>query len=432
VRSGIRIGRLAAALRMLVTKGSHREDTAVTTTESTPAQLDGAGLDDPIGIAERLRDEFRVGAAERDRDRSFPYEQCAAFRASGLLGLMVPREYGGYGGDFLTLMKVVIAVSAGDSNIGQMYQLHTGGIRLLQEFAGPAVQARWLPRFTRELWITNAYSEVGTKSVNDFNTTVRRDGDGWRLNGRKFYCTGSLAGDITFGPCRVDGSDEVRVFYTPTDAAGVTIHDDWSGFGQRTTASGTTEFHDVWIPDELCLGSPDTEGGGGGAVTSLNYQAVHTGVFVGIAKNALDDAVEFVQTRARKWYESPADRASNDPYTQLRVGEMKTAVDAAELLSLRAAQLCDQAVKHPGDEHIRGEASVVTGQAREAAAEAAMFAGSTLFKVCGAGSVLEKYGFDRHWRNARTLSLHNPLDFKSMHAGDFLLNGNLPPVDSYN
>jgi alkylation response protein AidB-like acyl-CoA dehydrogenase len=391
-----------------------------------------AGLEDPVGVAERLRDEFRVGAAERDRERKFPYEQCAAFRASGLLGLMVPREYGGYGGTFVELMKVVNTISAGDSNIGQMYQLHTGGIRLFQEFAPPSVQAKWLPRFTRELWITNAYSETGTKSVNHFNTTVTRDGDGWRLNGKKFYCTGSLAGDITFGPCQIAGTDDVAVFVTPTDAEGVTIHDDWTGFGQRTTASGTTEFNNVWIPGELCLGSPDTEGGGGGAITSLNYQAVHTGVFVGIARNALDDAVEFVRTKARVWYESSADRAADDLYTQLRVGEMKTAVDAAELLSLRAAELCDRAVEHLGDERIRGEASVVTGQAREAAADAAMFAGSTLFKVCGAGSVLDKYGFDRHWRNARTLSLHNPLDFKAMHAGDYLLNHKLPPVDSYN
>jgi alkylation response protein AidB-like acyl-CoA dehydrogenase len=404
----------------------------VTTTESTSAPLAGVALEDPLRIAERLRDEFRIGAAERDHDRRFPYEQCAAFRASGLLGLMVPREYGGYGGSFVELMKVVIAISAGDSNIGQMYQLHTGGIRLLQEWASPAVQAKWLPRFTSELWIANAYSEVGTKSVNHFNTTVTRDGDGWRLNGRKFYCTGSLAGDITFGPCRVADSEDVMVFFTPTDAEGVTIHDDWTGFGQRTTASGTTEFNNVWIPDELCLGSPDTEGGGGGTVTSLNYQAVHTGVFVGIARNALDDAVAFVRTRARLWYESSADRATDDLYTQLRVGEMKTAVDAAELLSLRAAELCDEAVAQPGNDRVRGEASVVTGQAREAAADAAMFAGSTLFKVCGAGSVLEKYGLDRHWRNARTLSLHNPLDFKSMHAGDFLLNDRLPPVDSYN
>jgi hypothetical protein len=254
----------------------------VTTTESTAAPIADIAPGDPLQVAERLRDEFRAGAAERDRERKFPYEQCAAFRASGLLGLMVPHEHGGYGGSFAELMKVVIAISAGDSNIGQMYQLHTGGIRLMQEFASPAVWARWLPRFTRELWITNAYSEVGTKSVNDFTTTVTRDGDGWRLNGQKFYCTGSLAGDITFGPCRVAGSDEVRVFFTPTDADGVTIHDDWSGFGQRTTASGTTEFRDVWIPDELCLGSPDTEGGGG---------------------------------------------ASDDLYTQLRVGEMKTADD---------------------------------------------------------------------------------------------------------
>jgi alkylation response protein AidB-like acyl-CoA dehydrogenase len=404
----------------------------VTTTEDiNTTRADGLPAD-PLRVAEELRDQFRAGAAERDRDRKFPYEQCAAFRASGLLGLMVPREHGGHGGTFTELMKVVIAISAGDSNIGQMYQLHTGGIRLMEEFASPAVQAKWLPRFSRELWITNAYSEVGTKSVNDFNTTVTRDGDGWRLNGKKFYCTGSLAGDITFGPCRIEGTDEVRVFFTRTDAEGVTIHEDWSGFGQRTTASGTTEFRNVWVPDELVLGSPDTEGGGGGAITSLNYQAVHTGVFVGIARNALDDAVEFVRTRARVWYESQADRAADDLYTQLRVGEMKTAVDAAELLSLRAAELCDRAVEHLGDEQIRGEASVVTGQAREAAADAAMFAGSTLFKVCGAGSVLEKYGFDRHWRNARTLSLHNPLDFKSMHAGDFLLNHKLPPVDSYN
>ena len=247
---------------------------------------------------------------------------------------MVPREHGGDGGTFSELMKVVIAISAGDSNIGQMYQLHTGGIRLMQEFASPAVQAKWLPRFTRELWIANAYSEVGTKSVNDFNTTVTRDGDGWRLNGRKFYCTGSLAGDITFGPCRIDGTDEVRVFFTPTDAAGVTIHDDWTGFGQRTTASGTTEFHEV-DPRRAVPGQPGHRGRRRrrGDLAELPGGA-HRRVR-GIASNALDDAVEFVQTRARLWYESPADQATDDLYTQLRVGEMKTAVDAAELLSLR-------------------------------------------------------------------------------------------------
>ena len=405
----------------------------LTTIEQSASPVAGIDMDDPQAIAAKLRDEFRLGAADRDRERRFPYEQCAAFRKSGLLGLMVPREHGGYGGTFVDLMKVVITISAGDSNIGQMYQLHTGGIRLLQEFASPEVQAKWLPRFASgELWITNAYSEVGTKSVNHFNTTVARDGDGWRLNGMKFYCTGSLAGDITFGPCQVADSDEVRVFFTPTDAKGVTIHDDWTGFGQRTTASGTTEFENVWIPEELCLASPESDGGGGGAVTSLNYQAVHTGVFVGIARNALDDAVEFVRTRARVWYESSAEKASEDPYTLLRVGEMKAAVESAELLSLRAAELCDEAAANPTSGRIRGEASVITGEARRLAAEAAMETGSTLFKVCGAGSVLEKYGFDRHWRNARTLSLHNPLDFKSMHAGDLLLNDRQPPVDSYN
>ena len=149
----------------------------MTTTEQTTVPRAGIDVEDPLRVAAELRDEFRLGAAERDRDRRFPYEQCAAFRASGLLGLMVPREHGGYGGTFVDLMQVVVLISAGDSNIGQMYQLHTGGIRLLQEFASPRTQADWLPRFASgELWITNAYSEVGTKSVNDFNTTVTRDG----------------------------------------------------------------------------------------------------------------------------------------------------------------------------------------------------------------------------------------------------------------
>jgi alkylation response protein AidB-like acyl-CoA dehydrogenase len=390
----------------------------MSTLQQAPARAKaGIDLDDPIAVASELRDQFRVGAAERDLKRQFPYEQCAAFRASGLLGLMVPREFGGYGGTFSELMRVVILISAGDSNIGQMYQLHTGGIRLLEEFAPPEVQAKWLPRFANgELWIANAYSEIGTPSVNDFNTTVRKVDDGWRLNGTKFYCTGSLAGDVTFGPCRVADSDEVRVFFTKTDA----------------TASGTTDFKDVLIPDELCLSTAQDGGGGGGQITSLNYQAVHTGVFVGIAQNALDDAVDFIQTRARVWYESDASSASEDAYTKLRVGEMKTAVLAADLLAMRAAELCDDAVEHPGDLERRGLATVVTGEARRAGADAALEAGSTLFKVCGAGSVLERYGFDRHWRNARTLSLHNPLDFKSMHAGDYLLNDRLPPVDSYN
>jgi alkylation response protein AidB-like acyl-CoA dehydrogenase len=397
-----------------------------------PAET-AADISDAIPIAEELKEYFRIGAAERDELRQFPHEQCNRFRESGLLGLMVPREHGGMGGDFAALMRVVIEISSGDSNIGQMYQLHTGGIRLMQEFAPKETQAKWLPRFCKDLWITNAYSEVGTKSVNDFKTKVAQQEDGsWLLNGKKFYCTGSLAGDVTFGPCGVDGSDEVRVFFCMTKEPGVTIHDDWTGMGQRTTASGTTEFNNVVVAPELCLPTAQEEGGGGGNVTSLNYQAVHTGVFVGIAKNALDDMVEFVRTRARVWYESPADRATDDPYNLLRVGEVKTQVEAAELLSLRAADLCDDAATHPGDMERRGVASVVTGEARRAAADAAMEAGSTLFKVCGSGSVLQKYGFDRHWRNARTLSLHNPLDFKSMHAGDYLVNGNLPPVDSYN
>jgi hypothetical protein len=213
----------------------------------------GIDLEDPIAVAAELRDQFRVGAAERDRKRQFPYEQCAAFRASGLLGLMVPREFGGYGASFHELMQVVILISAGDSNIGQMYQLHTGGIRLLEEFAPPEVQAKWLPRFANgELWIANAYSEFGTPSVNDFNTTVAKVDHGWLLNGTKFYCTGSLLAHWLTVLAK-DDHGRTQVAIIPADTHGVTIVDDWAGMGQRTTASGTVKLDSVDVGADMVV-----------------------------------------------------------------------------------------------------------------------------------------------------------------------------------
>lgn len=188
------------------------------------------------------------------------------------------------------------------------------------------------------------------------------------------------------------------------------------------------EFHDAHVEDDLVfdptvMTAPMT--------TALVYQVVHTGVFLGIARAALHDATEFVQQKSRLWYESSAERATEDPYTLLRIGEMTTMCHAAELLADRAGGLCDDAVREQTPE-VRGLASVGTGEARAFCAKTAMRVSEMLFQVCGTSSVLSKYGFDRHWRNARTLSLHNPLDYKVAHVGDLALNGTLPLVDAYN
>ena len=389
-----------------------------------------ADVKDLIAAAEILRDKMQEGAALRDREGSFPYEQCAMLRQSGLLGLMVPKKYGGAGGSFSNLMKVSSLLAEGDPNVGQIYQLQSGGVLLMTEIASEKVQAKYLPMTANgELFITNAYSEVGTKFINEFKTTIRKEKSGWVLNGKKFYCTGSLAGDLAFGPAVVEGTSEVRIFYVDIKGPGVTIHDDWDGMGQRGTGSGTIEFENAHVEDELCF---DPSGAiKPTAKTALVYQLVHTGVFVGIARNALSDARKFVQEKARLWYESTAEKPSKDPYTMLRFGEMTSLCHAAELMADRAAKMCDELFENDTAE-VRGRASAAMGEARAYCAYAAIKIGEMLFQVCGSGSVLRKYGFDRHWRNARTLSLHNPLDFKYAHLGDLELNGVLPPVDAYN
>lgn len=383
-----------------------------------------------IEKARELIPLLQEGVVERDLNAEFPYKQCDLLRSTGLLGLMVPEKFGGAGGRFSDLMKVSALLAEGDPNVGQMYQLQSGGVQIFLETASEETQATYLPKTASgEIFITNAYSEVGTRAVNEFKTTIRKEGSGWILNGKKFYCTGSLAGDIAFGPAMVEGTSDVMLFYVELKTKGVTIHNDWSGMGQRSTASGTIEFEDVHVPNELVL--DPTGAMKPTARTSIVYQLVHTGVFLGIARNALSDAKTFIQEKARLWYESPADRASKDPYTMLRYGQMMTMVESATLLANRAAEICNLMYEDKSPE-ARGRASAEMGAARAHCAYTAMKVAEMLFQVCGTASVLRKYGYDRHWRNARTLSLHNPLDFKYAHLADLELNGQLPPVDAYN
>ena len=403
-------------------------------TQEAVKAVPGSELVDPVGVAAELRDRFRVGAAERDRTRSFPYEQCAEFRASGLLGLMVPREHGGYGGTFVDLMKVVNVISAGDSNIGQMYQLHTGGIRLLQEFASPEVQAKWLPRFASgELWITNAYSEVGTPSVNHFNTTVRRDGDGWRLNGKKFYCTGSLAGDITFGPCQVAEIRRGAGLLHPHRRRG--RDDPRRLVGLRPAHHG--ERHDRvrrrLDPRRALPRQPRHR-------RRRRWRGDLAELPGGPHRRLRRDRPQRPRRRRRvrpragprlvREHRRGGERGPLRPAPRRRDedrGRGGRAALAARRRALRRRRREPDRRQRPR-RGLGGHRRGAPGRRR----------GGDVRRLdpvpgrCGAGSVLEKYGFDRHWRNARTLSLHNPLDFKSAHAGDFLLNDRLPAVDSYN
>jgi len=387
-------------------------------------------------IADELRREFETGAIRRDADREFATACIERLKSSGLLGLCVPREFGGRQGGFVELFGAVSLISQADPNIGQMLQVHNGAIWLLKEVLLKADANRdsasdLLKKIAEGTFFSNAYSEVGTKTVADVRTTIAQvpGTDTHVVNGQKHYCTGSLGADWLFGLAADPADGRHKIFFTPVDVDGLTIEDNWDAIGQRTTASGTIDFANVVVPSELVIDIEQTVRPY--STVALLYQTVHIAVFVGIGKAAVADAALYLSEKSRPWYEAEVDSAASDPFALRNLGLIQADVWAAEAMAFRAAEFCQMAE----DEQAvapRGEASVRTGAARQVAIEAALNASNLLFKICGTSSIQSKYGFDRHWRNVRSLSLHNPMDWKLKRIGEFAALGTLPPVDAFN
>ena len=280
---------------------------------------------DPVATARAFALELAQDAAERDRERRFPHAEIDAMRKTGLFALRVPAENGGAGGSIADYVRVVAALAKGDPNVAQMYITHTYGVELLNQVEADAnVRGELYRRLIEEgLFIGNGYSERGTKTIFDFKTQLEPDpGGGWRLNGTKFYATGSGGGDVLYVSGKIEPPatpsghttrdlGEVRMVFLERDTPGMTIHDDWDGMGQRTTSSGTIELDNVHVPDELCFrteGFDEPE-----SLFSIVGQAGFAAVFVGIAEAALETGLDYVRTRARPWPHAEVDAATDDP-----------------------------------------------------------------------------------------------------------------------
>ena len=208
----------------------------------------------------------------------------------------------------------------------------------------------------------------------------------------------------------------------------MTIYDDWDGMGQRTTSSGTIELDNVHVPDERCFrteGFDQPE-----SLFSIVGQAGFAAVFVGIAEAALEAALDYARTKARPWPHAEVEAATDDPYVIGHVGTMATDVAQARALLEVACTAIDEAESAPAGD-LRALASVKTSEAKALATEVSLEVSERAFQICGAGATVAKYGMDRFWRDARTLTLHDPVDYKYKLVGDWTLNGEPPPVTSF-
>ncbi|CUX68228.1 MULTISPECIES: SfnB family sulfur acquisition oxidoreductase [Agrobacterium] len=376
-----------------------------------------------IAVAHELARVFAAGAAERDRERRLPLAEIERFSQSGLWAITVPKEFGGAGVSAVTLAEVTAIISAADGSIGQIPQNHFYMVEALR-LAGSEEQKRhYFERVLDGDRLGNAFTEIGTKTPVDYKTHfAERDGK-LLLNGQKFYSTGSLFAHIIVvvakGP---DG--RVNIVFIDRATAGLSLIDDWTSFGQRTTGSGTVTFDDIEITPfqvvdhDVVFERPTAMG--------PFAQIIHAAVQVGIARGALAETISYVRAHARPFFELSIEHGYEDPHTIHAVGDVSIRVHAADALLARAGRILDAAIAAP-DEKTVAAASIAVAEVKSLGTEVAQLASTKLIELGGARSTLESYGLDRYWRNARTHSLHDPVRWKYHHIGNFYLNGALPP-----
>jgi SfnB family sulfur acquisition oxidoreductase len=382
-----------------------------------------SGDTEAVAVARELAADFAKDAAERDRDRRLPIIELDRFSGSGLWAITVPREYGGAGVSFATLAEVIATISAADPSLGQMPQNHLAGLDAIRVSASEEQRKLWFGHVLDGCRLGNAFSEAKSKHVGAFETTLVPEGDHYVVNGDKFYATGALfAHFIHIGA--VDPNGKVHLAIVPRDAPGLTIVDSWSAFGQRTTASGNVSIRNVRvdpkgvIPAYLGAERPTSNG-------SVS-QIIQAAVDLGIARAAIDDTIDFVRTRSRPWIDSGQEHAHDDFFTIYAIGDLKTRLHAAEELLDRAGRAIDTILVDPTEKAV-GEVAVQVAEAKVLTTEIAILAANKLHELGGTRSTLGEFNLDRHWRNARTHTLHDPVRWKYFHVGNALLNGIYPP-----
>jgi SfnB family sulfur acquisition oxidoreductase len=382
-----------------------------------------------VAAAEAFGRLLAEGDRERDQQRQLPYDELKALAATGLLAVTVPAELGGSDLPFSAVAEIVRLLSWGDPNVGQIPHSHFVFLNQLRLQGSPEHQARLYAEVLAGGAVANAQSEFGTKHVRDIRTTLHLDGEGrWRLAGEKFYCTGSLFADqlAVLAHLGVDGP--LHVAWVRADADGVEIVDDWDAVGQRTTGSGTVRLRDVTVTDDWI--TPFSTTFDGPSTYGAFAQLLHAAIDAGIARRALDEAADFVRTKSRPYPDAGqvygVERAVDDPVIVRAFGEMELAVRGAEALLAAAGRAVDAANADLTDE-TAAEASLAVAAARAATTQVSVETGSRLLEVAGTRAALAGPGLDRHWRNARTHTLHDPAAWKIQHLGRWAAAGVQPP-----
>lgn len=398
---------------------------AVSTVSPARGNAAALTLQDVLANLPRLAQTIGKEAAAREGRRELPFEGFDAFRRSGLGRLRLPVEWGGLGGSLVDEFEVITALAAADSNLAHALRIHYDQTEALLLSARTPFNDLQIRRVVDGAIFGGASTERGTARPGELVTALRRDGEHYRLDGRKYYATGTAFSDYARLNVLNDEGEAVVVI-VPVGREGFTVLDDWDGMGQRMTASGSLVFDNLLVhADEITArGLSTLPGRHGGALRQLHLVAVAAG----IVRNVVADAKHYVLEHGRPVLHSPAPSAREDAFIQQVVGTLSAhshAIDALVRENARALDRSARAIRAgaPEAESLVLEGALATARTQIVVSKLALEAGERLFEAGGASATSRAHNFDRHWRNLRTIFSHNPLLHKARVVGDYDLNG---------
>ena len=379
-----------------------------------------------LEIAQQLSQQFKQNAVLRDAERILPFEEVEAFSQSGLWAITVPRQYGGAEVSSHTVAKIIALFSGVDGSIGQIPQNHFYALEVLRNTGTEQQKKKLYSEVLQGARFGNALAEFKTKTAAQKHTQISQtqdqDRNGYVVNGEKFYCTGSLFAHRIPTLVR-DAEEREYLAFISADAQGLQRINDWSGFGQKTTGSGTVKFNQVFVESEYVIRF-DTAFSEPTLVGPF-AQIMHAAIETGIARAAFEETIERVK-KARAWIDANVERADQDPLTIYELGRVAADVRASEVLLKQAAQSIDAAKPQPTVENI-AKASLDVAKVRAHSTETALKASSKLIELAGSRGSQRADGLDRHWRNVRVHTLHDASRWKYYFIGNYVLNNILPP-----
>ncbi|KTS37869.1 hypothetical protein NS228_08260 [Methylobacterium indicum] len=381
---------------------------------------------------------FAEGAAARDVARRPIVAETAALKARGFGAVRLSREAGGAGVSLPELFALARDLASADPNIAHVFRNHFFAIEQHRKTPDAPFSARILALAGEGRMFGNAVSEAGGGPAGSRNQVpdarLTRDGNGYRVSGRKIYSTGNLYADHLFASALDETSGRTVQFLVSTKAPGVTLDDDWTGFGQKLTGSGTTVFEDVAVSPGDLFALPERAEGGPHLYGFTFHQVYLTVVISGIVTRILQDALALVRGRSRNYYHALAEHPSHEPEIQAVIGRIAAHRAAILAVTDRAVDALDRAwarAAEPDAEALSIAASIAAAEAKIVTDEVAATLASLLLDVGSGSAVATERALDRHWRNLKVIAAHNPRIYKERVVGDHYLNGVLPPTGAF-